>query len=661
MGNVTGYDLKISLFLFIIFCSLSSGAINYSTNTSGTISNTLIWSDSNGNHPAGFLKPNDIFLIQAGHTMLGVWACHSTTLLKIEGKWNNASGTIGSIIIVKGGSVTQSGKLILYGQWIQNSTYIALCDTCSVTFSGNSDQFVSSDAGIEITFSNLVLSKSSGFNLNIKANIIINHDLDFNSESIVNVYPGCFVKIKGKVNYPFTSDAFYLQADSGAYGSLLYDGGTIKGKVTKFVRGGKLGTEAAIKHFVSSPVKDQTGAQLIDNTLGNYNVLFFDSVGPDSTGWKRLYSNDPIIPGKGYYVAYNGHKLISYEGLIVNDSVKVVLYDSNNWTLVGNPYPSAIDGAAFLTEKNNLYRLSGVVYFLEQSAYNNPDDYIMMNLSGQLSKVKDNYPSDNIARSQGFWVQSTLRNKSECVFSNDMKTSGTAKLYAVGEKPANCFLGLENKNGYFQKQLLAFTDKAGKYYDKLYDAYTIDDSAKSPLSFYSLIEGNKSTFEIQGLNFNIDTTTIKLGYYTTVAGSLTISLEKLSSFPDSMTIFLLDRQFNVLTNLRKIKKYIFNSAAGRFNDRFKIYIFPDTTTSIDNSSQSQANWILQGKDLIIIAQSKVLIESIIVYNNSGQSILNKDRINKPNYTINLSGCNGPVYVRALINGKPEVRKFIVTP
>jgi hypothetical protein len=661
MGKISGFNLKIALFSFVSFCTLSTTAINYSSTKSGDISNTLFWSDSLNNHPSGFLHPYDIFTIQTGHSMSGVWICHSTTLLKIQGRWNNASGTIGNIIIVLGGSVTQSAKMNVYGQWIQNSTYNALCDSCSVTFSGNKDQYVSSDVGTEINFSNLVLSKISGFNLHIKANIIVNHDLNFDSASIINIYPGFFVKVNGKVNYPFTSDAFYLLADSNGYGSFLYDGGTIKGKVITFVRGGKLGTQAAIKHYVSSSVKDQTGAQLIDITLGNYNVLFFDSVGPDSAGWVRLYSNDPVIPGKGYYVAYNGHKLISYEGSMVTDSVKVVLYDSNNSTLVGNPYPCAIDGTAFLTEKQNQANLSGVIYFLEQSSNNNSDDYILMNLSGQLSKVKGNYPSGNIARSQGFWVQSTLGSLSQCVFSNQMKTNGNAVIYALSDKPANCFLGLENTNGYFQKQLLAFSDEATKYYDKFYDAFSIDDTAKSPLSFYSIIDGKKYPFAIQGLKFNSDTTTIKLGYYSSIAGLLTISLEKLSLFPDSLKIYLLDSQLNILTNLKQNNQYVFNSAGGRFNDRFKIFIFSDIPNSIENVNQSEYQWILMSKNLHINTQSGKLIESIVVYNTFGQSILIKERIDKPFYTINLSGCNGPVFIKALINGKPEVRKFILTP
>ena len=600
MGKVRGFCLGITFFLCNLFLALSSVAVNYSSTTSVTISTTSIWSDSLGNHPADFTHPNDIFTIEAGHTLQGDWNCHSSVWLIVKGVWNNASGTIGSIVISQGGAVNQSGRLLVYGNWNQNSTCKANCDSCTVTFSGNFNQFISSDNSTEINFKQIILKQTSGFNLFVKANITVNQDLIFNSASLINVYPGFFVKVQGIVNYPFTTNAFYLLADSNASGSLLYDNGIVKGKTNSFVRGGKLGTEPAIKHFVSTSVKDQKGAQLIDNMLGNYNVYQFSS-----GSYLRIFSADPLFPGEGYNVAYNGNKQIAYEGAFVNDSVKVVLYNSNTWTLVGNPYPCSIDGAAFLTEKQNMTNLSGVIYLYEQSEYNNYDDYILVNLSGQLSKVKGNYPSANIARSQGFWVQNTANNLSQCVFPNPMKTTGSSKLYAGGiDDISRCFLGLENQNGYFNKQLIAFSDKAGKYYDKLYDAFSVGDSTKSPLSFYSLIEGNKNSFEIQGLNFNTDTTTIKLGFYSTVSGQLTLSLEKLTLFPDSLKLYLLDRQLNVLTNLKQTNKYVFNSAAGRFNNRFKILIFLDTTNSIESSYRSPNIWILRGNDLEINTQSE---------------------------------------------------------
>lgn len=656
MGNVSVYNFKSALFICVTFFTLSLKAVTFSTTASGNISNTLLWSDSLGNHPTGFTNQNDIFTIQDGYTMQGEWICHSSVLLQVEGIWNNASGNIGSILIVQGGSVTQQGELIVSGNWTQNSTYIATCDSCSVEFKGNSEHYIYSDAGLEINFRLIKVDMSSAFNIHVKANIIINHDLIFVNASSVMVYPGFSVKVNGIIIYPFTSDAFSLLADSTGYGSLLYDNGTIKAKVRSFVKGGKLGVLPAITHYVSCSVKDQIGSQLVDSSLGNYNAYFYNSV-----DWTRIFSADPLIPGIGFRVSYNGNKQITYEGTLVNDSVLVDLYDSNHWTLIGNPYPCSIDGPAFLNENQNRQNLTGVLYFLNQTEYNNSDDNVMMNLSGQLSQLRNSYPSTAIARSQGFWVLN-YGNYSSCVFSNQMKTNGKGVLYAGGtENICRCFLGLENKNNYFNKQLLAFTDEAGKYYDKLYDAYSIEDTSKSPLSFYSFVEDDEYPFVIQGLNFNTDTTSIKLGYYSSVSGLLTISLEKLSLFPDSLNIFLFDKDLNTTTDLKINTKYIFNSTAGRFNNRFRIIIVPDKPISIKNQYHTSNKWILRGNNLEINSQSDNLIESLIVYNALGQTVLYKDRINKPFYTINLNGYKGMICIEALINGKPEVRKFVLIP
>jgi len=657
MGKVLGFSLNLTLFIYLTFFTLSSRAVNYSSTANGQISDKLLWADSLGNHPSDFIHPYDIFTIQNGHSMQGEWICHSSVLLQVEGNWNTASGNIGNILIVQGGSVTQSGALTVSGNWIQNGTYLATCDSCSVIFTGHNDQYINSNAGLDISFRLINVDLNSGFNLHVKTNIMVARNVIFDSNSSIVIYPGFFMKVNGRIIYPYSYDAISLLADSTGYGSLLYDSGHVKAMVSSFVKGGKLGSLPAITHYVSCPVQDQTGSQLIDNSLGNYNVNFFKK-----NNWIRVFSTDTLIPGIGYNVAYNGNKQINYEGILVNDSVKVALYDTNNWSLIGNPYPCSINGVAFLNEIQNQQRLTGVLYFLSQTEYNNSDDYVLINLSGQLSQVRADYPAGIIARSQGFWVQNSGSNSVNCIFSNQMKTNGKSVLYANGtENISRCYLGLENKNGYFNKQLLAFTSEAGINYDKLYDAYSIEDTTKSPQSFYSFVKNNDYPFAIQGLNFKADSTIIQLGYYSGVSGLLTISLEKLSSFPDSLNLYLYDKELKTSTNLKKNNTYVFNSSAGRFNKRFKILIVPELPNAIENIHQTQNKWILKGNNLEINTQSDKFIESISVYNVYGQKVLIKEGINKPDFTINLNGYSGLLCIEAIINGIPEVRKFIVSP
>ena len=42
-------------------------------------------------------------------------------------------------------------------------------------------------------------------------------------------------------------------------------------------------------------------------------------------------------------------------------------------------------------------------------------------------------------------------------------------------------------------------------------------------------------------------------------------------------------------------------------------------------------------------------------------VLNKERINKSSYTLNLNCCKGMISVKAIINGYPEVRKYVINP
>ena len=89
----------------------------------------------------------------------------------------------------------------------------------------------------------------------------------------------------------------------------------------------------------------------------------------------------------------------------------------NNYNLLGNPYPSAIDAEVFVRLNNSV--LEGTLYFWTHNSVdtgqNTTNDYVFWNLSGgNVGSCGDCVtPDGKIASGQGFFCASNFKWRSE--------------------------------------------------------------------------------------------------------------------------------------------------------------------------------------------------------------------------------------------------------
>ena len=116
------------------------------------------------------------------------------------------------------------------------------------------------------------------------------------------------------------------------------------------------------------------------------------------------------------------------------DNLEVTHFD-DNWNLLGNPYPSALDATSFLSHPNNTM-IDGAVHIWTHgtqigangdSFYDDylltyeENDYVTFNLSGTNSYPDESF-GGKIASGQGFFVLALNDNESGSVtFENDMR------------------------------------------------------------------------------------------------------------------------------------------------------------------------------------------------------------------------------------------------
>ena len=171
----------------------------------------------------------------------------------------------------------------------------------------------------------------------------------------------------------------------------------------------------------------------------------------------------------------------------------LVTEDDDNWNLIGNPYPSAINATDFLSLPANS-NIEGAVYlwthgtdlstnnsdsFYQDYAYNyNVADYLVYNASGP--SVQNGFDG-NIGAGQGFFVlMNDLASSEESVtFNNSMRSSayGNNQFYRNSDSNTNeksrIWLDYISPNGGTNTTLIAYVVGATNDADRMFDAVKV--------------------------------------------------------------------------------------------------------------------------------------------------------------------------------------------
>ena len=426
--------------------------------------------------------------------------------------------------------------------------------------------------------------------------------------------------------------------------------------------------------YWGSPVNDQKLIDLSPNTVTN-KYFSFDY---EAKNWFQENPSNNMIPGKGYIIQgpqnFSSYLPAKFEGVFTgipnNGKIEIKLGNANFGSLVGNPYPSALDADIFLTK--NRSKIKGIMYFW---THNTPvtnlkyssDDYAVYNLLGGVgtrgalsSGVNETIPDGTIASGQAFFIVSKGAGSAE--FNNSMRIADRNTTFFKPFKNKNgiekhrIWLNLKNSEGVFKQTLVGYIHGATNFYDEDYDAESINGNQF--VDFYSTIQSKKLVIQGRALPF-VQTDTINLGYKTSVAGNFEISIDHTDEFFDDSNIFIEDKDLKITCNL-KDKPYSFNTQQGTFSNRF-VLKFTNEVLKIETFENANEKIFVSSKNKIIkVISTESLIKELSVFDMSGKLLYIKNNVGNLEFQIsNLSASHEVLLVRVVLENGSETSKKII--
>lgn len=514
------------------------------------------------------------------------------------------------------------------------------------------------------------------------------------------IYSGAILKINSNqaitINGNLTNNGTIVIEDDASL--VQVPGSTISGSgIAKISRTG--GNSALSYQIWSSPV---TGEALLDvfPSTNLYDIYAFNA---NLQAWKHDYSsltptnghaNSPytflssdMMPGAdgifnvgtGYYAVGNNSAQRTFEGTMNNEIVSVPVvstslgnnpnWTGDDWNLVGNPFPSAINATLFWQENaisNN--RISNAIYYWSDdnssgTGYHENTDFATWNASGGTAATgggATNIPQGFISSCQGFWVKAN--SSTNIVFNNNMRVAGNNDQFFKGNGDwKRTWVNLTNEKNNFNQLLFAFNGAATDGLDPAYDAQKMVGNAK--LSFGSML--NNDVFAIQAFPplKQKQEKIIELSVTTKQPGLHTMTLDSTQNMED-VDIILVDKETGKNTNI-KLAPYTVYLKSGTFNSRFYIRFKKkekDTSTGVENATNDNSiRWYtVENNVWVETSDFNDQLKTVAVYNLEGKLIQQQEHIQNSKSMISTQNIAKGVYlIKVEMNsGKTQAFKIV---
>ena len=362
--------------------------------------------------------------------------------------------------------------------------------------------------------------------------------------------------------------------------------------------------------------------------------------------WTRFVSaTDPVLtPGLGWNMKSYGANF-TFKGK-PNDGDYSFTIDQNKFSLLGNPYPSALNSTAFIDD--NASQFDGILYIWDSTLDNT---HVRGNYAGSYSTIISGVGVGsglNLPIGQGFIIsredpgsgtvtfknsQRTLTNlaDTDVILAKSSKENKNASTINLPVLKIGFQFNLTDTKKYNRQVAVAFRGLSNNY-NKGFDA---EMWGLQPTDLFLKVNDKDVPFIITSVEDFNKTLEIPLTVQLDVARSVTFSLDDIQHIKSN--VYLLDKLTTTYYNLSNGPKGI-TLPVGKFTDRFFI-VFQQNTLATENQILNNAikiQYNKNAKQLIINNNANTTINKIAIYNILGQKIIeesNKKVVTKKEIVI----------------------------
>jgi len=397
------------------------------------------------------------------------------------------------------------------------------------------------------------------------------------------------------------------------------------------------GNRDTIWHIYSSPVNNSTV-----NVFMHFFVYYWDAV---NEIYHYLHTND-VMENKRGYVCFNTANIsshpdvtLTFSGALNNGDQTVNLAwphnpgnSTQNWNLIGNPFPSAVD--------IDLLTYSGV----------DPTIYYYVGNGGVFATYnKSTFATTNGGQSkvpsmQGFWVRTNAASPS-IIFNSASRVHSSQPFYKQQTERTNYLSLFADANGFSDEAVVAFYNGASGDFEPEFDAVKLAGFYSDVPNFHSFGTDN-SKLAVNGISEPEPNQTINipLSFEIGISTNGIIRAEGMNTFANDVSFQLEDLVTQQIVNLRTNTSYPFTFTQGGNENRFVLHI-SKSANGIEEKDPTVGTYFWNNSLYINNAPNA----EVVICNLLGQELMKHKISNTTSEKISLSGYSTGYYLVKIIN------------